>query len=69
MCRPPRILVNLDCERHGGACLLTTGDYSFPGSAWERNGVEAPTSRLQNCDAFQRGRASLALSYQAEPGN
>ena len=24
---------------------LRTGDYSFPGSAWERIGVEAPASR------------------------
>lgn len=52
-----------------GETLADSRDYSFPGSSWERIVVEAPAYRVHKLkDAFRRGGASLALSYQAEPG-
>ena len=46
------------------------GDYSFPGSAWERIGVEAPASRVHKLRLyFGEAEPRLHPSYQAEPGN
>jgi hypothetical protein len=47
-----------------------TGDYSFPGSAWERIGVEAPASRVHKLrmhfgEAEPRSLACIELPGRA----